>query len=144
MCHPVAEGWLASMGWLASRSPLECRWCYVCGEMSLITIPPSGKGSNTGLRVLKSCLIMALFSQFFIIFLSRYGSWDKKKNLRSLRNCINSQFSGPPGPWSPSPSGLVVSWFQRYTLLRIMQISQQTWLLNMQTETGRLYKVCPC
>ena len=30
LCHPVAEGWLASMGWVASGGPLEGRWCYVC------------------------------------------------------------------------------------------------------------------
>ena len=28
-CHPVAEGQLASMEWLASGGPLEGRWCYV-------------------------------------------------------------------------------------------------------------------
>ena len=31
LCHPVSEGQLASMEWLASRDPLEGRWCYVCG-----------------------------------------------------------------------------------------------------------------
>ena len=27
--HPVAERQLASMGWLASRGPLEGHWCYM-------------------------------------------------------------------------------------------------------------------
>ena len=31
-CCSVAEGWLASMGWLASGFPLEGHWCYVCRD----------------------------------------------------------------------------------------------------------------
>ena len=30
LCHPVAEGWLASTGWLASGDRLEGRGSYVC------------------------------------------------------------------------------------------------------------------
>ena len=32
LCHPVDEGWLATMGWLSSSGRPAGRWCYVCRE----------------------------------------------------------------------------------------------------------------
>ena len=38
LCHPVAEGQMVSMWWMASGGPLEGRCCYVCRDCGDIEI----------------------------------------------------------------------------------------------------------